>query len=120
MNDKETEESKYIQQHLANERTYLAWVRTAIAIVGIGFLTTSLHYNIVDNVSKWGSFITIMISISSLVLGFVTIIGATVNYYRTRKNINTQTFKSSHMIITYMTVIVILIISFILFYFLVV
>ncbi|MGD6932567.1 DUF202 domain-containing protein, partial [Bacillus thuringiensis] len=28
----ETVDSKYIQQHLANERTYLAWLRTAIAI----------------------------------------------------------------------------------------
>ena len=26
----------YTQQHLANERTYLAWIRTAIAIIGIG------------------------------------------------------------------------------------
>ena len=30
MNDSEvqTKDSKYIQQHLANERTYLAWIRT--------------------------------------------------------------------------------------------
>ncbi|WP_430793738.1 DUF202 domain-containing protein [Bacillus cereus] len=28
----ETVDSKYIQQHLANERTYLAWLRTAITI----------------------------------------------------------------------------------------
>ncbi len=33
-----TEDSKYIQQHLANERTFLAWIRTSIAIIGIAFL----------------------------------------------------------------------------------
>ncbi|MDF2857771.1 MAG: hypothetical protein K0Q87_3622 [Neobacillus sp.] len=33
-----TLDSRYIQQHLANERTFLAWIRTAIAIIGVGFL----------------------------------------------------------------------------------
>ena len=26
------------QEHLANERTFLAWVRTAIALIGLGFV----------------------------------------------------------------------------------
>ncbi|MDF9760288.1 hypothetical protein OKW24_002061 [Peribacillus simplex] len=39
----EKNQLKYAQQHLANERTFLAWIRTVIAIVGVGFLTTSLH-----------------------------------------------------------------------------
>jgi putative membrane protein len=38
-----TEDTKYIQQHLANERMFLAWIRTAIAITGIGFLIINLH-----------------------------------------------------------------------------
>ncbi|WP_343783996.1 DUF202 domain-containing protein [Alkalibacillus silvisoli] len=33
-----TKDSNYIQQHLANERTYLAWIRTALAIIG------TVHY----------------------------------------------------------------------------
>ncbi|HBR36619.1 MAG TPA: hypothetical protein DD939_04895, partial [Sulfitobacter pontiacus] len=27
-----------LQEHTANERTYLAWIRTAIAIAGFGVL----------------------------------------------------------------------------------
>jgi putative membrane protein len=27
-----------IRDHLANERTYLAWVRTALALIGLGFV----------------------------------------------------------------------------------
>lgn len=42
----EKNQLKYAQQHLANERTFLAWIRTVIAIVGVGFLTTSLHFTI--------------------------------------------------------------------------
>ncbi|OTW44996.1 hypothetical protein BK699_28235 [Bacillus thuringiensis serovar mexicanensis] len=36
-------DSKYMQQHLANERTYLAWLRTAISVFGLGFLVANLH-----------------------------------------------------------------------------
>lgn len=39
-----TIDSNYIQQHLANERTYLAWIRTALAMVGIGFLIVNIHF----------------------------------------------------------------------------
>ena len=39
-----TTSSKYIQQHLANERTYLAWVRTCITMVGLGFLAAGVIY----------------------------------------------------------------------------
>ncbi|MEK4536532.1 DUF202 domain-containing protein [Peribacillus sp. FSL K6-1552] len=28
---------KFAQQHLANERTYLAWIRTSVSNVGVGF-----------------------------------------------------------------------------------
>ncbi|GEO26066.1 hypothetical protein AAC03nite_18510 [Alicyclobacillus acidoterrestris] len=39
-------EAKYVQQHLANERTFLAWIRTSIAIMGVGFVTTSLYFEL--------------------------------------------------------------------------
>ncbi|KMJ56075.1 DUF202 domain-containing protein [Alkalihalophilus sp. As8PL] len=104
----QTNESKYIQQHLANERTYLAWIRTAIAIIGIGFLATTLHFNTplheyMDNA------LAMFISGFSLVLGLLTIILATYIYFRNRKTINTQTFHSSFKIIVYMTVVVFMI-----------
>jgi putative membrane protein len=31
-------ETKYVHQHLASDRTFLAWIGTAIAIFGVGFL----------------------------------------------------------------------------------
>lgn len=33
-----TERTDHVSEHLANERTFLAWVRTAIAIIGLGFV----------------------------------------------------------------------------------
>ncbi|MFV8828883.1 YidH family protein [Alkalihalobacterium sp. APHAB7] len=102
---KETQESKYIQQHLANERTYLAWIRTAIAIIGIGFLATTLHYN-TPLVDIYDQTLAIFISIFSLLLGLLTIVLATLIYLRNRKNINTQTFHSSFKLIIFMTTVI--------------
>ncbi|WP_418303206.1 YidH family protein [Paenibacillus yonginensis] len=40
----QVEDVKSIQQHLANERTFLAWVRTSIAMIGLGVLTAGLAF----------------------------------------------------------------------------
>ncbi|OXS62036.1 putative membrane protein [Bacillus sp. V-88] len=100
----EINESKYIQQHLANERTFLAWIRTAIAIIGIGFLTTSLHFNSLQG-NPVQDRIAAGISVISIFIGFAIIIGSTMNYYRTRRHINTQTFVSADVFIKMMTVV---------------
>jgi putative membrane protein len=90
-----TEESKYIQQHLANERTFLAWIRTAIAIIGVGFLVTNLHYTMRQSVSPAGDLLAIIIGMFSVGLGITTIILATIVYLKKIKTINNQTFTSS-------------------------
>ncbi len=114
---KETLESKYIQQHLANERTFLAWIRTAIAMIGIGFLTTSLHYNSLQG-NPVQDKMSVSISAVSIIVGLVIIIGATINYFRTRKHINTQTFTSSDVIIKIMAAVATVILLFVTVYFL--
>ena len=116
----QSDESKYIQQHLANERTYLAWIRTAIAIIGVGFLATTLHFNTPIN-DYMDNTLAMFISLFSLVLGLLTIFLATLIYFRNRKTINSQTFHSSHKVIVYMTtVICLMIILFTVYYFFIV
>src|SRR5438067_13782634 len=39
----ETDPSR-VRDHLANERTYLAWMRTAIALMGFGVVIVRLRY----------------------------------------------------------------------------
>ncbi|KKK36332.1 hypothetical protein WQ57_19800 [Mesobacillus campisalis] len=90
-----TEESKYIQQHLANERTFLAWIRTAIAIIGVGFLVTNLHYTMRQTLSPAGDLLATIIGLSSVGLGIITIILATVVYLKKINTINKQTFTAS-------------------------
>jgi putative membrane protein len=112
---KETNESKYIQQHLANERTYLAWIRTSIAILGIGFLTTSLHSTSIGE-SEFQGLITVLISAISIIVGLFLIVGSTVNYYRVRRHINTQTFTSANAVIIFVSIVALIILVFVCMY----
>lgn len=109
MEEDKSLESKYIQQHLANERTYLAWVRTSIAIIGIGFLASSLHFNNIRLVSEIADTIAVFVSIFSLLVGLIILIFATFHYFTVRKNINSQTFASANNLIKVSTTIIFLI-----------
>ncbi|MEH7444766.1 DUF202 domain-containing protein [Bacillus sp. JJ1122] len=109
LEEDKTLESKYIQQHLANERTYLAWVRTSIAIIGIGFLASSLHFNNIRLVSEIADTIAVFVSVFSLIAGIIILIFATIHYFAVRKNINSQTFASANKLIKVSTTIIFLI-----------
>lgn len=108
---KNMDEHKLIQQHLANERTYLAWIRTAIALVGIGFLATTLHINARAAEGATEENLVTLVSIGALALGGLTIVGSTLNYYVTRRNINENRFRSSHWIIGFMTSVAIVLVA---------
>jgi putative membrane protein len=104
-----TVDSKYIQQHLANERTYLAWIRTAIAIIGVGFLVTNLHFNMKESLSPIGDLLANIIGISSVGLGILTIIMATASYLKKINSINNQTFRTSKTTVVTLGIFVIVI-----------
>lgn len=91
--------SKRVSDHLANERTFLAWVRTGIAIMAFGFVierfglllrelglkvglasSNSLSY------SKW-------LGIIVAVLGIVMLIVALFNFMHVRRTIDEERYK---------------------------
>ncbi|WP_234414172.1 YidH family protein [Paenibacillus sp. CAA11] len=93
MND----ESKYIQQHLANERTFLAWLRTSIAVVGVGFLAAGLVFN--SSREAVAHIFSAIAGISALIFGIAMMIAATIEYRIKRNQINTQSFRSSYLVV---------------------
>jgi putative membrane protein len=95
-----TASSKYIQQHLANERTYLAFVRTCITIVGLGFLSAGVIYRSYLNV-KWEYQIAAFVGIGAVLLASFLLVFATMNYLRKQKDINTESFQPSRSIILF-------------------
>jgi len=92
---KQTIDSQYIQQHLANERTFLAWLRTAIAIIGVGFLVTNLHFTMKTSLSPFSDLLASIIGLSSVGLGIITIIMATLAYFKKTHTINSQSFRTT-------------------------
>ncbi len=104
-----TKDSKYIQQHMANERTFLAWIRTAIAIIGVGFLVTNLHFTLMSSLTSLGDFLANTIGMASVILGIATIIIAMVSYIRKINAINNQSFYAPKFTIILLGLLVIII-----------
>lgn len=101
---KETIDSKYIQQHLANERTYLAWVRTSITIMGVGFLITNLHFSTLSSNTKMGDLLSKIIGLSSIIVGIFALIISTISYFIKGNDINNQTYRFSRILVVYLSI----------------
>ncbi|MBE5101591.1 YidH family protein [Priestia aryabhattai] len=94
------ESVKYAQQHLANERTFLAWIRTAISIIGVGFFTTSLHFTIKISSNSYINILVIVLGLFACVIGFITGVLSTIQYTKKRREIQAGIFiPSNHSII---------------------
>ncbi|MGZ4133773.1 MAG: YidH family protein [Tumebacillaceae bacterium] len=95
-NRKEPEsESKFIQQHLANERTFLAWIRTTVSIMGVGLVTTSLHFELSTNFNTEADRLIKVVGYSTLLLGVIMLVFSMISYLQKRKGINDGTFRST-------------------------
>jgi putative membrane protein len=82
------------QQHLANERTFLSWLRTSIALIGLGFIVARFglflrEFGLVftSAISPFGNYQSSLIGISIIILGIALILLALRNYLTTRSYI---------------------------------
>ncbi|NGZ73917.1 YidH family protein [Saccharibacillus alkalitolerans] len=90
-------ENKYVQQHLANERTYLAWVRTCIAVAGLGFLAAGLTFN--STYGEKAHLFAVAAGVGALLFALSLLVSATFDYKRKRRDINEGIFRSSRGIV---------------------
>ncbi|MFZ7942723.1 MULTISPECIES: YidH family protein [Bacillaceae] len=102
--ERQEDSVKYAQQHLANERTYLAWIRTAISIIGVGFLTTSLHFTIKLSSNAAINTLAIFLGIFACLVGFTTAIFSTIHYTRKRREIQNGFFTPSNYSIIFVSI----------------
>lgn len=86
--------SDRIREHLANERTYLAWMRSAIAMMGFGVLIVRLRIlrpplapQPPGNGWKLG--------LAFSVLGLLTVLLSTQHYFAVRNDIDEDTYEPS-------------------------
>ena len=87
----------HFSDHSANERTYLAWVRTSISVMAFGFLlerfdifllftsraATGVTENLHTRASQW-------LGLGLLLVGALMIAGATLRYYRNHNAIEAE------------------------------
>ena len=104
-------DSSHSQQHLANQRTFLAWLRTCVALLGLGFVVAkfglflfpistagdpSTNATNLATSFETSTHYSSIIGISMVILGIVFAIFALRNYIYTYKSIESNTFTPKH------------------------
>lgn len=109
-----TNENNKTSDHLANERTFLAWLRTSVALMGFGFILVKfslflkqiallntgqhlVHYR------KEYSGVTGLVLVAA---GVVILLLSYLNYRKTRKRIMENVFVGNNSLILIVTVLI--------------
>ncbi|HLJ18947.1 MAG TPA: DUF202 domain-containing protein [Stellaceae bacterium] len=92
-------ESTRAREHLANERTLLAWIRTAIALMGLGFVVarfglflreiSAIGGHPVQSSSAYSGPIGIVLVAS----GLLAVVISTIRFFRARRQIEEGSFE---------------------------
>ena len=106
-----------VRDHLANERTFLAWVRTALGLIGIGFVLARMsvflrQLSVVGESGQRhelrGSHEFLITGVMFLLLGIVICVGAGWAYQQSRKAIDAGQYEPLRHTMTALTVAVVL------------
>jgi putative membrane protein len=80
-----------VRDHLANERTYLAWMRTAIALMGFGVVIVRLRYLHPPLLPHLG--VSWKLGLLFALTGLMTVLFTTQHYFVVRRDIDEDTYE---------------------------
>jgi len=91
--------------HLANERTFLAWIRTSISVVVFGFVVAKFGITLrellsVQNRSAQESGMSLAIGLAFMLFGIFLSLAALLRYRNTRRRLEGGGFEPAGGIIT--------------------
>src|SRR5436305_13469085 len=90
--------SSRVSDHLANERTFLAWVRTALATMVVGFAVERVALVLRDiglkssYVSASSIHYSTLVGVALILLGVVVLVFALMNFLTIRSAIDSKNF----------------------------
>ncbi len=88
---------EHYRDYAANERTYLAWVRTGITVMALGFIVAKFELFLLALNQQLGSSRNLLsgcpirhelVSVAFIVLGILMIISSTVRFFITKRKID--------------------------------
>jgi putative membrane protein len=90
--------------HLANERTFLAWVRTSISVIVFGFVVAKFGITLrqffrFENLDPHETGISLALGVSFMVVGILMAILAVWRYQSTRVQIEQADFRPANKVI---------------------
>ena len=109
---------KRYTDHAANERTYLAWIRTAVSIMALGFLIEKFDLMITSFGGKINSQEDLIFSLSAeaiglglFCVGLLIIVKATLRFFIYRESIESEgivhyNLKNANLLLSLMMVMV--------------
>jgi putative membrane protein len=97
------------RDHLANERTFLAWVRTGAAIVVFGFAIGRFSIAMRQLTALEGhpirtAGLSVWMGASSIVAGVLLVIAGLVRYRKTREQLDKNTFQPAGFVVDLVTI----------------
>ena len=101
------------RDHLANERTFLAWVRTGAAIVVFGFAIGRFSIALRQLSALQGhpihrSGVSVWMGATSIVLGVLMVIAGLLRYRQTRVRLDAGTFEPAGFVLDLVTILTVL------------
>ena len=101
------------RDHLANERTFLAWVRTGAAIVVFGFAIGRFSIALRQLTALQGhpvhrSGISVWMGATSIVLGVLLVVAGLFRYRQTRDRLDQGKFEPAGFVLVLVTILTVL------------
>jgi putative membrane protein len=105
--------NRHVSDHLANERTILAWIRTAIAVMTLGVAINRFSlflmevHQVVPGSSATNRHVE-RLGIGLVVLGIVIMCGAIVHYLQVGRTIEDGTYRPANRLLVATAIVIVL------------
>jgi len=107
----EIPDDKRATEYLANERTFLAWVRTSVSIMSLGFVVAKfglwlreLATRLDPNIQSHGSGTSVPIGLGMIALGGAIVLAAAWRFHTVNRQIDAGTVEADRGLVLAMTI----------------